>query len=171
MAPGAGRVREMRACVLTVSDGVFHDAREDGSGDLLAERATAAGFEIVDRAVVPDEVGAIMAHVVTWADTPDAPELVLVTGGTGFAPRDVTPEALGPVYDRRTPGIDEAMRAFSMRVKPHGMLSRGVSGIRGRTLILSFPGSPKACDELFGVVEPVLDHALKLLRSDPTEHL
>ncbi len=161
----------MRACVLTVSDGVFHGAREDGSGDLLAERAEGVGFAVVERAIVPDEAERIAAQVSIWADGADAPELVLVTGGTGFAPRDVTPEALGPIYDRRTPGIDEAMRAFSMRVKPHGMLSRGVSGIRKGTLVLSFPGSPKACDELFGVVEPVLDHALKLLRSDPTEHL
>lgn len=161
----------MRACVLTVSDGVFHGAREDGSGDLLAARAEAAGFAIADRAVVPDEADVIAGRVAAWADTDDPPALILVTGGTGFAPRDVTPEALSAIYERRTPGIDEAMRAFSMRVKPHGMLTRGVSGIRGRTLILSFPGSPRACDELFGVVEPVLDHALKLLRSDPTEHL
>ena len=161
----------MRAAVLTVSDGVFHGAREDASGAVLAGRAAAAGFELVERAVVPDEADRIAAQVVAWADADDAPELVLVTGGTGFAPRDVTPEALGPVYDRRTPGIDEAMRAFSMRVKPHGMLSRGVSGIRKGTLILSFPGSPRACDELFDVVAPVLEHALRLLRSDPTEHL
>ncbi len=161
----------MRACVLTVSDGVFHGAREDGSGDLLVRRATAAGFAVADRAVVPDEADVIAGRVAAWADTDDPPELILVTGGTGFAPRDVTPEALGAIYDRSTPGVDEAMRSFSMRVKPHGMLTRGVSGIRGRTLVLSFPGSPRACDELFGVVEPVLDHALKLLRSDPTEHL
>ena len=161
----------MRAAVLTVSDGVFHGAREDASGAVLAGRAAAAGFDLAERAVVPDEADQIAAQVVAWADADDAPELVLVTGGTGFAPRDVTPEALSPVYDRRTPGIDEAMRAFSMRVKPHGMLSRGVSGIRKGTLILSFPGSPRACDELFDVVAPVLEHALRLLRSDPTEHL
>ena len=161
----------MRAAVLTVSDGVFHGAREDASGAVLAGRAAGAGFEVVERAVVPDEAAEIAARVAAWADAADAPELVLVTGGTGFAPRDVTPEALGPVYDRATPGIDEAMRAFSMRVKPHGMLSRGVSGIRRGTLVLSFPGCPTACDELFGVVEPVLEHALRLLRSDPTEHL
>lgn len=160
----------MRACVLTVSDGVFHGAREDGSGDVLAEKAVMSGFEIVGRVTVPDEADQIAAQVSAWADDADAPELVLVTGGTGFAPRDVTPEALGPVYDRRTPGIDEAMRAFSMRVKPHGMLSRGVSGIRKSTLVLSFPGSPKACGELFDVVQPVLNHALELLRSTPTEH-
>jgi molybdenum cofactor synthesis domain-containing protein len=161
----------VRAAVLTVSDGVFHAAREDGSGDLLVEKAAGAGFTLAARAVVPDELDQIATQVVEWADAPDAPELVLVTGGTGFAPRDVTPEALRTVFDRPTPGIDEAMRAFSMRVKPHGMLSRGVSGIRARTLILSFPGSPTACAELFVVVAPVLDHALKLLRSTPTDHL
>ncbi len=161
----------MRACVLTVSDGVFHGAREDGSGDVLAEKAVMSGFEIAARMTVPDEADRIAAQVSAWADADDAPELVLVTGGTGFAPRDVTPEALGPIYDRKTPGIDEAMRAFSMQVKPHGMLSRGVSGIRRSTLVLSFPGSPKACGELFDVVQPVLNHALELLRSAPTEHL
>ena len=161
----------MRACVLTVSDGVFHGAREDGSGDVLAEKAVMSGFEIAARVTVPDEADQIAAQVSAWADADDAPELVLVTGGTGFAPRDVTPEALSPIYDRKTPGIDEAMRAFSMQVKPHGMLSRGVSGIRRSTLVLSFPGSPKACGELFDVVQPVLNHALELLRSAPTEHL
>lgn len=161
----------MRVCVLTVSDGVFHGAREDGSGDVLAEKAAMSGFEIAARVTVPDEADQIAAQVSAWTDAVDAPELVLVTGGTGFAPRDVTPEALGPIYDRKTPGIDEAMRAFSMRVKPHGMLSRGVSGIRRSTLVLSFPGSPKACGELFDVVQPVLSHALELLRSAPTQHL
>ena len=161
----------MRVCVLPVSVGVFPGAREDGSGDVLAEKAVMSGFEIAARVTVPDEADQIAAQVSAWADAADAPELVLVTGGTGFAPRDVTPEALGPIYDRKTPGIDEAMRAFSMRVKPHGMLSRGVSGIRRSTLVLSFPGSPKACGELFDVVQPVLNHALELLRSTPTEHL
>ena len=161
----------MRACVLTVSDGVFHGAREDGSGDVLAEKAAMSGFDVAGRVTVPDEADQIAAQVSAWVDAAEAPELVLVTGGTGFAPRDVTPEALGPIYDRKTPGIDEAMRTFSMQVKPHGMLSRGVSGIRRSTLVLSFPGSPKACGELFDVVQPVLNHALELLRSAPTEHL
>ncbi|MBM3681112.1 MAG: MogA/MoaB family molybdenum cofactor biosynthesis protein [Actinobacteria bacterium] len=161
----------MRACVLTVSDGVFHGAREDGSGDLLAAKAEAAGFSVVERAVVPDEAAEIVARVAGWCDAADAVELVLVTGGTGFAPRDVTPEALRGALERLAPGLDEAMRAFSMRAKPHGMLSRGASGIRGRTLVVSFPGSPRACDELFDVVEPVLAHAVGLLRSEPTEHL
>ena len=101
----------MRACVLTVSDGVFHGAREDGSGDVLAEKAAMSGFDVAGRVTVPDEADQIAAQVSAWADAAEAPELVLVTGGTGFAPRDVTPEALGPIYDRKTPGIDEAMRA------------------------------------------------------------
>jgi molybdopterin adenylyltransferase len=159
----------MRAAVLTVSDGVAAGQREDASGEVLSEAARTAGFEVAGRAVVADEAGPIQAAVRAFAS--DDVALVLVTGGTGFAPRDVTPEALGAIYDRRAPGIDEAMRAESMRAKPHGMLTRGVSGICGRTLVLSFPGSPRACAENFAVVAPVLDHALKLLRESPTEHL
>ncbi len=159
----------MRAGVVTVSDGVFAGQREDASGAVLETAARAAGFDVATRTVVPDEVEAIAAAVTALCDPGTA--LVLVTGGTGFAPRDVTPEALRPLYDRLAPGIDEAMRAASMAVKPHGMLTRGVSGIRGTTLVLSFPGSPRACAENFAVVEPVLDHALKLLRQAPTDHL
>lgn len=163
----------MNAAVLTVSDGVFHGERQDESGDVLAAEAEGAGFTVVARAVVADEVEAIAGQVQEWCD--DAPlldvALVLVTGGTGFAPRDVTPEALSSVYERRAPGLDEAMRAASMQVKPHGMLTRGVSGTRGGALVISFPGSPRACRENFAVVQPVLDHALRLLREDPTRHL
>jgi len=160
----------VKAAVVTVSDGVSAGTRDDDSGDVLQLAATRFGFEVTGRIVVPDDHAAIAGAVSRLADA-GAVALVLVTGGTGFAPRDVTPEALAPVYDRLVPGIDEAMRAFSMRAKPHGMLSRGVSGIRGRTLVLSFPGSPRACGELFDVVAPVLDHALSLLRSEPTDHL
>lgn len=159
----------MRAAVVTVSDGVFHGRREDASGEVLATAAGEAGFDVAVRTVVPDDTDAIRRAVGDLCD--EATALVLVTGGTGFAPRDVTPEALAPLYDRRVPGIDEAMRAASMAVKPHGMLTRGISGIRGSTLVLSFPGSPRACAENFAVVQPVLDHALKLLRESPTEHL
>ncbi len=159
----------MRAAVLTVSDGVFHGQRDDTSGAVLETAARDAGFAVGDRRLVPDEVDQIRAAVTDLCNGDTA--LVLVTGGTGFAPRDVTPEALRPLYDRLVPGIDEAMRAASMAVKPHGMLTRGVSGIRGTTLVLSFPGSPRACTENFAVVQPVLDHALKLLRQAPTEHL
>ena len=161
----------MRAAVLTVSDGVFWDEREDASGAVLAEAAADAGFEVAYRAVVPDERSQIAERVMAWCDGQGDLALVLVTGGTGFAPRDVTPEALGPLYHRRAPGLDEAMRAAALRDKPHGMLTRGVSGVRARTLILSFPGSPNACREGFAVVRPVLDHALRLLREVPTAHL
>jgi molybdenum cofactor synthesis domain-containing protein len=162
----------VNAAVLTVSDGVFHHKRDDESGDVLCADAEAAGYRVVARAVVADDVEAIRAQVVEWCEAPllDV-ALVLVTGGTGFAPRDVTPEALAEIYDRRAPGLDEAMRAASMRVKPHGMLTRGISGTRGQSLVLSFPGSPRACRENLAVVVPVLDHALRLLREDPTQHL
>jgi molybdenum cofactor synthesis domain-containing protein len=159
----------VRAAVLTVSDGVFHGQRDDASGAVLETAARGAGFDVTDRRLVPDEIEQIAAAITDLCDADTA--LVLVTGGTGFAPRDVTPEALRPLFHRLVPGIDEAMRAASMAVKPHGMLTRGVSGIRGTTLVLSFPGSPRACAENFAVVEPVLDHALKLLRQAPTEHL
>lgn len=161
----------MRAAVLTVSDGVFWEERDDVSGPVLAGAASAAGFEVAYQAVVPDERSQIAERVLGWCDGQADLALVLVTGGTGFAPRDVTPEALAPLYHRRAPGLDEAMRAASLREKPHGMLTRGVSGVRGRTLILSFPGNPNACREGFEVVRPVLDHALRLLRDAPTAHL
>jgi len=162
----------VNAAVLTVSDGVFHGAREDASGVVLAEGAEALGFTVAARAVVPDEVEQIAAQVRAWAEDEEADvALVLVTGGTGFAPRDVTPEALRRVLDRLAPGIDEAMRAASMAVKPHGMLTRGVSGTIGRTLVISVPGSPRACRENLAVVAPVLDHALGLLREETTRHL
>ena len=161
----------MNAAVLTVSDGVFGGSREDLSGDVLEDAVTAAGFATTIRATVPDEIDRIREAVEGFCDGDADVALVVITGGTGFAPRDVTPEALRGVLHRLTPGIDEAMRAASMRVKPHGMLSRGVSGTRRGTLVLSFPGSPKACAECFAVVAPVLDHALRLLRETPTEHL
>ncbi len=161
----------MNAAVLTVSDGVFHGHREDASGDTLEADVTALGFAVTIRATVPDEAAEIADTVAGWCDGDGDIALVLVTGGTGFAPRDVTPEALGGIYDRPTPGLDEAMRAASLRVKPHGMLTRGRSGIRRQTLVVSFPGSPRACAENLAVIAPVLDHALRLLREAPTEHL
>ena len=162
----------MNACVLTVSDGVFHGTRPDASGAVLAELVRGAGFELAGAAVVADEADAIRRAIASWCDDEAADvALVLVTGGTGFAPRDVTPEALAGLYERDAPGIDEAIRADAMRTKPHGMLTRGRSGVLGRTLVISFPGSPKACREGFTVVEPILEHALELLRERPTEHL
>ncbi|SRR5579871_948773 len=157
----------MRAAVLTVSDGVAAGQREDRSGAVLRERLEQAGFELASAAVVPDERPAIVQALRELAAAAD---LVLTTGGTGFAPRDVTPEATLEVVERRTPGLDETMRAVSVAVSAHGMLSRQVSGIAGRTLIVNMPGSPKACAECFDAVAPALAHGLRLLLEEPTEH-
>jgi molybdopterin adenylyltransferase len=157
----------VRASVLTVSDGVAAGTREDLSGDLLAERLAAAGFDHAERRTVPDEADAIEEAL---RELSAAADLVLTTGGTGFAPRDVTPEATARVVERATPGLDEHMRAVSIAASPHGMLSRGRSGIAGSALIVNFPGSPRACAELFDAVAPALDHGLRLLLDLPTAH-
>jgi molybdopterin adenylyltransferase len=157
----------VRASVLTVSDGVAASTREDLSGDLLAERLAAAGFDVAERRTVPDEADAIEEAL---RELSAAADLVLTTGGTGFAPRDVTPEATARVVERATPGLDEHMRAVSIAASPHGMLSRGRSGIAGSALIVNFPGSPRACAELFDAVAPALDHGLRLLLDLPTAH-
>jgi molybdopterin adenylyltransferase len=159
----------VRIAVLTVSDGVHHGAREDRSGEVLAERALASGHEVVWRGVLPDERDEIAACLARLCDE-DAADVVLTTGGTGFAPRDVTPEAARATLERLSPGIDEALRADATGHTPHGALSRGVSGIRARTFVVTLPGSPRACEEGWVVLEPVLEHAVKLLRSEPTEH-
>ena len=157
----------MRAAVLTVSDGVVAGTREDLSGDLLSQRLAGAGFDVAERRTVPDERDAIEAALRELAG---AAALVLTTGGTGFAPRDVTPEATARVVERPAPGLDEHMRAVSIAASPHGMLSRGRSGIAGSSLIVNFPGSPRACAELFDAVAPALDHGLRLLLDLPTAH-
>jgi molybdopterin adenylyltransferase len=157
----------VRAAVLTVSDGVTAGTREDLSGDLLAERLAGAGFDLGERRTVPDDADAIEDALRELAGAAD---LVLTTGGTGFAPRDVTPEATGQVLERLSPGIDEALRADSLKHTAHGMLSRGISGIVRQTVIVNLPGSPKACAEGWAVLEPVLPHAVRLLRAEPTSH-
>jgi molybdenum cofactor synthesis domain-containing protein len=159
----------VRIAVLTISDGVHHGAREDRSGEVLAARALGAGHDVVWRGVLPDEHDEIAACLARLCDE-DAADVVLSTGGTGFAPRDVTPEAARTALERLSPGIDEALRADARRHTPHGMLSRSVSGTRGRTIVVTLPGSPKACEEGWAVLAPVLEHAVKLLRSEPTAH-
>ena len=153
--------------MLTVSDGVAAGEREDASGEVLAGRARDAGFEVVERRTVPDERDRIARAL---EELTVAAELVLTTGGTGFAPRDVTPEATAAVVERPTPGLDEAMREVSRRASPHGLLSRGASGIRGRALIVNFPGSPRACAECFDAIAPALSHGIALIAERPTEH-
>ena len=156
----------MRAAVLTVSDGVSAGEREDLSGDELESLLRAEGHEVVRR-VVPDERDAIAAALRELAE--DA-SLVLTTGGTGVAPRDVTPEATAGVLGRPVPGIAEAIRADAIRRTPHGVLSRGTAGILGRTLIVNLPGSPGGSRDGFAVLRPALDHALALLADQATAH-
>jgi molybdopterin adenylyltransferase len=156
----------VRAAVLTVSDGVSEGTREDASGDLLAELLAAEGYE-VERRVVPDDADAIADALVELAN--DA-RLVLTTGGTGLGPRDVTPEATLDVIERDAPGIAEALRADSIARTPHGLLSRGVAGVRGRTLIVNLPGSTGGSRDGFEVLRPALGHALELLAGEPTAH-
>jgi molybdenum cofactor synthesis domain-containing protein len=154
----------VRTCVLTVSTSVSRRASEDESGPLLARLAEEAGADVAAMEVVPDDAALIEDRLRHYVD--DGFALVFTTGGTGLTPDDVTPEATRAVIDRDAPGIAEALRAESARHTPMGMLSRGVSGIAHRTLIVNFPGSPKAVAELFPVVAPVLLHAVRTLQRE-----
>ena len=152
----------MRAAVLTVSDGVHAGEREDTSGDTLEELLRGDGFD-VQRRVVPDEKTLIAEAI---GDLAEKSLLVLTTGGTGFAPRDVTPEATRTVLDREAPGIAEAIRADAVARTPHGLLSRGIAGLRGKTLVVNLPGSPGGCRDGFAVLQPALRHGLALAAGD-----
>jgi molybdenum cofactor synthesis domain-containing protein len=154
------------AAVLTISDGVSAGTREDESGDALVELLAAEGFE-VRRQIVPDERAQISAALKKLALEAN---VILTTGGTGLGPRDITPEATVAVLDRRVPGIEEALRADASSKTPHGLLSRAVAGVRDTTLIVNLPGSPGGSRDGFAVVRPALEHALKLLADEPTQH-
>lgn len=153
----------MRTAVLTISTSVSEGRAEDTSGPLLASLADEAGADVVAVEVLPDDQAIIEVRLRHHAD--DGCDLVFTTGGTGFTPDDITPEATRAVIDRDAPGFAEAIRANALAHTPMGILTRGVSGIAGRTLIVNFPGSPKAVRESFPVVAPTLSHVVETLRS------
>ena len=156
----------LRFAVLTVSDRSARGERPDASGPALIELIKRQGWEVIRQTILPDDFSLLRASLESWSDRDDV-DVILTTGGTGFSPRDVTPEATRAVIERDAPGLAEAMRAASAAKSPHAMLSRAVTGIRGRVLIINLPGSPKAAVENFQVVIPALDHAVKLLHEDP----
>jgi molybdenum cofactor synthesis domain-containing protein len=155
----------LRFGILTVSDRSARGERPDASGPALIEDVEVRGWQVVWDDIVPDEARVLEEILAQWADSGQL-DVILTTGGTGFSPRDVTPEATLAVIERQAPGLAETMRAESLKITPHAMLSRAVAGIRGRTLIVNLPGSPKAACENLGFIAPVLLHAVQLLRDD-----
>lgn len=160
--------RKYQAAVITLSDKGSLGEREDKSGPLLQKRLQEAGYEVVEYLLLPDDKEALKKQLIRLSDQRQL-DLILTTGGTGFSPRDITPEATAEVADRNAPGIAEAIRSYSMQFTPRAMLSRGASVIRGKTLIVNLPGSPKACCESLDCILSSLPHGLDLLRGEAAE--
>ena len=156
----------MRIGILTVSDRSARGERPDLSGPAIEEVIVDQGWIIDRMEIIADELSDVVQVLAAWSDSGDL-DIILTTGGTGFSPRDITPEALVEVIERDAPGLAEAMRAASLKITPHAMLSRAKAGIRGSTLIINLPGSPRAAIENLNVVLPVLEHAVELLSDDP----
>lgn len=156
----------LRIGLLTVSDRSSRGERADASGPALEVIVRDQGWQIVRKDILADDFDRLKAALQEWADTGGI-DVILTTGGTGFSPRDVTPEATAAVIERPAPGLAEAMRLASLQVTPHAMLSRAAAGIRRRTLIVNLPGSPKGAVENLQVILPVLPHAVQLLQGDP----
>ncbi len=156
----------IRFGILTLSDRSSRGEREDESGPALASRIDGEGWSVARTLILPDDESYIRETLAQWADSGEF-DIILTTGGSGFAPRDVTPEATRAVIEREAPGLAEAMRSASLKITPHAMLSRSVAGIRGKTLIVNLPGSPKGAVENFEAVIPVLGHAIQLLQDSP----
>jgi molybdopterin adenylyltransferase len=166
VTPSASSGQRIRFGILTLSDRSSRGERADASGPALAALIEGEGWLVVKHEILPDDEPSIREVLISWADSREM-DVLLTTGGTGFSPRDVTPEATRAVIERDAPGLAEAMRAASLKVTPHAMLSRIVTGIRGRTLIINLPGSPKGALENLQVVISVLPHAVQLLHEDP----
>lgn len=148
--------------IITVSDKGAAGQREDLSGEVIREIMTKAEYEVIKKVIIPDEVDLLKKQMIEWSDQVEC-DLILTTGGTGFSPRDFTPEATKAVIDREVPGIPEAMRAYSLSITPKAMLSRAAAGIRKRTLIINLPGSPKAVKETLDYILPPLKHGIEIM--------
>ena len=156
----------LRFGILTVSDRSWRGERKDASGPALVEAVQAQGWQVVRQMILPDDMQDLSDLLAVWADSGKM-DVILTTGGTGFAPRDITPEATQAIIERPAPGLAEAMRAASLQVTPHAMLSRAMAGIRKRSLIINLPGSPKGALENLQTILSVLPHAVQLLQEDP----
>jgi len=159
----------VRVGVLTVSDAGSRGQRADESGDRIAAWVQARGAHLARRELVPDDTGAIAMRLCTWSDSGEV-DLILTTGGTGLTPRDLTPEATRAVLEREAPGLAEALRAEALPRFPRAALSRGIAGIRGRTLIINLPGSPGGVADGLVVLDRTVDHAVALVRGEDTRH-
>lgn len=159
----------MRVAILTVSDAGARGEREDRSGDVIAAWVAGRGDRVVDRLLVPDESDQIVPVLLGWCDK-DQADLVLTTGGTGLSPRDITPEATRAVIEREAPGIAERLRVMAMPSFPRAALARGLAGVRHRTLVVNLPGSPGGVKDALDALDPIVTHAIQIVRGSPTDH-
>lgn len=161
-------MKPISVCILTVSDRSFHGLREDLSGPRLKEAVEKIGWQVLDSKIVPDDSQKIQKVLIEWSESSTSPQVIMTTGGTGFAPRDVTPEATFKVIEKEAPGLAEMMRYRGLDSSPYSMLSRGVVGIRKKSIIINLPGSPKAAVESISSILELLPHAVAVLIEDPT---